>query len=260
MTVDVKIDTTEFDRAMRRFGAESKRTSVEILTQQAKLFVRDIVRITPPSTGKTSIVKGKNRLVSDICRIVQPLPAAKFNKPGFYNEESFHPFNHVGAAPIGEIMHKMLRSTAAIEKWHQSRRNNRGRVPKIHKNATTGIRKRDLKFLDQGFTTPSLLTAYIKAQLAKIGILASGWNAAAIRLGLPLPQWITRHGTSRGQVEVITTGGSVKIRITNAVRFVGDVSGMERRVQSALNNRAKQMDKQVDDFAVKKASRAAGFK
>jgi hypothetical protein len=260
MTVDVKIDTTEFDRAMRRFGAESKRTSLEILTQQAKLFVRDIVRITPPSTGKTSIVKGKNRLVSDICRIVQTLPAAKFNKPGLYNEESVATFAHQGAGPVGEIQHKMLRSAAAIEKWHQSRRNNRGRVPKINKRATTGIRKRDLKLLDQGYTTPALLTAYIKVQLTKIGILASGWNAAATRLGLVLPQWITRHGTSRGQAEVLTSGGTVKIRITNAVLFAGDVSGMERRVQSALNNRAKQMDKQVDDYAVKKASRAAGFK
>lgn len=260
MTVDVKIDTSDFDRALRRFGAESKRTSLEILTQQAKLFVRDIVRITPPSTGKTSIVKGKNRLVSDICRIVKTLPAAKFNKPGLFNEESVETFAHQGAAPVGEIEHKMLRSADAIEKWHQARRNNRGRVPKINKNATTGIRKRDLKFLDQGFTTPALLTAYMKIQLAKIGILASGWNAAAVRLGQVLPQWITRHGTTRGECDVTASGGTLKIRITNAVRFAGDVSGMDRRVQSALNNRAKQMDKQVDDYAVKKASRAAGFK
>ena len=227
MTVDVKIDTSEFDRAMRRFGAESKRSSIEILTQQAKLFVRDVVRITPPSTGKTSSVKGKNRVVGDILRIVQPSRTRRVEV----------------ADPATQ-----LSSGAAIKTWHQSRRNRRGRVPRK-------VSKSDIATAPAG-----LIKTYIAAQVAKVGILASGWNSAATRLGLQLPPWITRHGTARGQVDVITSGGTVKIRITNAVRYVGDVSGMERRVQSALNNRAKQMDKQVDDFAVKKASRAAGFK
>jgi hypothetical protein len=141
-----------------------------------------------------------------------------------------------------------LSSIAAITTWHQARRNRRGRVPRK-------VSKADIATAPAG-----LIKTYIAAQVAKVGILASGWNSAATRLGLQLPTWITRHGTARGQCEVLTTGGRVKIRITNAVRYVGDVRGMDRRVQSALNNRAKQMDKQVDDFAVKKASRAAGFK
>ena len=227
MTVDVKIDTSAFDRALARFGVESKKSSVEVLNGQAKLFVRDIVRITPPSMGKTSIKKGKARVVSDVLRVVRSVRApTKADSP----EDN------------------RLASLAEIERWHQSKRNRRGRVPKR-------VAKADVATAPAG-----LIKTYIAAQVAKVGILASGWNSAATRLGLQLPTWITRHGTARGQVDVITSGGTVKIRITNAVRYVGDVRGMDRRVQSALNNRAKQMDKQVDDLAVKRASRAAGFK
>lgn len=262
----IKIDMREFERAMNRFGSESKKSAAVLLRQQAKLFVRDVVSITPPAhttkaseiiSGASALKVGKNKLVGDIMRIVQPMSQAQLDNT---NDESYASFNHEGAGRIGEILHKRLRSIAEIEKWHQSRRNKRGVVPKINKRATTGLRKRDMRGLDVGYTTPGLLTAYVKAQVAKIGILASGWNAAANRLGLSLPAWITRHGSSRGDCEIITTSRSLKIIVTNAVRFVGDVKGVDRRVQWALNNRARQMDKQMDNFAIKKATRAAGFK
>ena len=37
------------------------------------------------------------------------------------------------------------------------------------------------------------LSAYIKKELEKVGILASGWNAAAAKLGAKMPDWISRQ-------------------------------------------------------------------
>jgi hypothetical protein len=210
MTVDVKIDTQEFDRALIRFGANSRKSSSEILRNQGKLFVRDIIRITPPFRGydKGGKALGESAIRHDIGRALRQ------------EEEG-----------------------GDAAKLHAAARNDRGRVRKnVVRQPALGV------------------AAHLKAMLARVGLLASGWNAAAAELGAAVPAWIKRHGTSRGQCEVITSGPTFKIRISNAVRFVGSVNDLSRRVQWSLNNRARQMDKQVDNFAVKKASRAAGFK
>ncbi len=74
-----------------------------------------------------------------------------------------------------------------------------------------------------------------------------------------MPAWITRHGTRYGRCVIRVGAASMSIAVVNSVRFAGDVRGLERRVQWALDNRARQMDKQMDDYAVKQAARAAGL-
>ncbi len=51
----------------------------------------------------------------------------------------------------------------------------------------------------------------------------------------------------------------MSIRIENAVKFIGGVKDLARRVQWAVDNRARQMDKQMRAFAIKKAQREAGL-
>lgn len=210
MTVDVKIDTREFDRAMLRFAAGSRKSSSEILRSQGRLFVRDMIRITPPFSG--------------------------YDKGG----------KALGEATVRRDVARALRNDSRggdAASLHAAARNRRGVVPR--RTQQKGARN---------------VPAYLKLQLAKVGKLASGWNAAAVELGAAVPAWIARHGTKRGQFQLITQGPTLRLRITNSVRFVGDVAGLQRRVQWSLNNRAIQMDKQVDNLAVKRASRAAGFR
>lgn len=209
--VDIKIDDREFKRAFARYAAESKRGGETVLRQQAKLFVRDVVKITPPNKDY------------------------KFNPKG-------------GQTTIRNDLAKIFRASARgigdPEAIHQKFRSSKGRVRgKVEK-----------KIPVKG------LAAYRKKLFARVGILASGWNAAAQKLGLSLPAWITRHGSRRGRCKVFVSRTRVTITVVNAVRFIGDVKGIHRRVQHALNNRARQMDKQMDEYAVKKAARKAGLK
>lgn len=211
--MDLKIDDRAFRRSLNAFAANSRRSGQQILRQQAKLFVQDVVKITPPNRGKANRKGGEAAIRSDIRKIMRASNA---------KDASDDP---------GEI-HARYRSKTT------------GRVRRALKNK---IKVRNL-------------AAYIKAQVGQVGILASGWNAAASRLGAKIPEWVTRHGASRGSIRIIFGALSMRIVLVNAVKFVGNVKGFARRVQSALDKRAQAMDRQVENFAVKQAARKAGFK
>jgi hypothetical protein len=262
MQVDIKIDTSAFAAAMSRFAVDSKKTSREILDQQAKLFVRDVMRITPPNKGDTrGLVRGKAVVRGDLARIFRPVSDAKIEEfRDFYGGNSFvTEFGHKGAKAIGNIEEVIL-SYGKMKAFHQARRTRSGKVMKVNRAATTGIRKRDLRGLDTGMVRAADFKKYLKEVESEIGKLLSGWSAAAKRLGLTVPAWVSRHGSERGEISVETSGRTLKVRITNAVKFVSNVWNLERRVNDALANRAKQMDKQVENYAVQKAAKRAGFK
>lgn len=269
----ITLDSSAFERALRLFMEGSKRSAAVVLQQQAKLFVADVVSITPPAhakkdrfgfideknpmiTGAAAKKHGENVIRGDISRIIKPMPLRQLARLG---EEWEGDFGHTGAKKIGIIKRKVIRDAGELARWHRSRRNWRGRVPNINKLATTGIRKRDLRYLDIAFVPPSLYKEHVKKQIAKVGLLASGWCAAAARLGLRLPAWITRHGTGRGGVRVSLSGWNLRITVANNVPFGDRVAGLERRMQSSLDNRAKRMLNTLKNQLTTAAQRA-GFR
>jgi hypothetical protein len=212
MKVDLKIDDRAFRRSLNAFAANSRKTGQEILRSQAKLFVQDVVKITPPNRGKANRKGGEATIRADIRKIMRASNA----KDAVTDPADIH---------------------------------------SSYRNKSTGRVRRELK----NKIKVRNLAAFIKAEIEKVGILASGWNAAAARLGAKLPAWITRHGTGRGSIRILLGALSMRIVLANAVKFVGNVKGLTRRVQSALDRRSKAMDRQLENFAVKQAARKAGF-
>jgi hypothetical protein len=49
VSVDLKLDDRAFRAALKKFAENSKRTRVAVLKDQARLFVRDVILITPPN-------------------------------------------------------------------------------------------------------------------------------------------------------------------------------------------------------------------
>lgn len=132
---------------------------------QAKLFVRDIVQITPPGgfelrregdthwrPGQTARLsslaksrrRGRNAILADLAKIMAPAKQSK------------------------------LSDARSI---HQRFRNNRGRV------GGDFTRGRDRRFRVQ----KAALKAEIQRSVGNVGVLAAGWAAAARKLGLKLP-------------------------------------------------------------------------
>jgi len=105
----------------------------------------------------------------------------------------------------------------------------------------------------------SELSALQRELIKLVGVLASGWCAATKRLGVRLPAWISRHGTSRGSVSVTTGMTNFRIVIANSVPFIGHVHGLNSRIQSAINLQAKAMKREAE-FLLKKSLRKSGWK
>jgi len=212
-----KFDTSKFERALKAFATESRKSGLEVLENQARLFVRDAASITPPNNSfRFTKGKGVARVRKDIAKVMRPVRLAP-NDPAVF---------------------------------HRRFRGRRGRI-------TIDLRGvRDARIP----VSKPRLDAFIRRKISHVGFLAAGWAAAARRLKTNLPEWITRHGARFGSVRISFTRRGISIRVENAVPYVGEVSGLRRRIQTALDYRAGAMTRQLDDLAVKRAAKKAGFK
>jgi len=184
------------------------------------------------------ILKDQARLfVKDVTLITPPNKDFKANRKG-------------GETAIKADIAKIMRQSSAMDA-----RTDPADVHAKYRDANTGRVKRKLK----NRIKIAGLGAFIKKELEKVGILASGWNAAAEKLGAKVPDWVARHGKDRGSIKLAFSLAQCRITITNAVKFAGNVKGLVRRVQRALDKRAGAMNRQIEHFQ-KRSARGAGFK
>ncbi len=73
LSVDCKINPREFRRAFDRFVETSRKSKRQVLRQQAKLFVRDVVRVTPPNKDVAfNKPGGESTVRADLAKIFRP--------------------------------------------------------------------------------------------------------------------------------------------------------------------------------------------
>ena len=220
MNVHMKFDMRQIQRAIKNLEPVVKKSRQELVEQAAKGFVKTIASITPPgSQGATGSTAKKQ-----------------------------------GEAAIINDLAKVMKAVRA-------KRNQQLQSPQdIHKrfrDARTGrINPRNLQ---KPYPVPGAeFNALKKTLLGRVGWLASGWNAAAQKLGVRLPAWISRHGTGAGVILVTSDGRRFRIEISNAVKYAGSVKDLDRRIQKAVTYQANAMQRQAD-FLLHKAVKKAGF-
>ena len=216
MPADFTIDDRRFQQALRRALEYSKRGPDAILREQARGFVRLITQITPPGSeqvkGMAAKQAGERSIGSDLTRVGYPVTKAKLGPNGITSIEAL------------AARHKNSRSRAS------------GRVLKSTRPVPVAS---------------AVFRQYLKAQQARVGLLASGWNAAAAKLGVALPAWVRRHGNARGQIRITSGLGNHSITLTNSVRFARVVRDLERRVQWTLDTRADILERRTLDYLAK---------
>ena len=216
MSADLKIDDKAFVKALKAFAAGSRKSNEAVIKNQARLFVNDVILITPPNQNyKQQRKLGEKAIAGDIKKIMRGARSGTKS------------------------------AIADPAKLHKKYRGRDGRVS-ITLQYAEKFRVVDLQ-------------AYIKSVVARVGILASGWIAAGKQLGCKVPDWAARHGTGGGRISMSFTLAQCKITITNAIRFVGEVKDLTRRVQAALDKRAGAMDRQLKNQQ-ERAAKAAGFR
>ena len=121
-------------------------------------------------------------------------------------------------------------AATSMQAIHAAARDRRGRVRKVREK--TPVAAVDYR-------------RYQKLVMGRVGWLASGWNAAAIKLGVRVPAWIARHGSSAGQAAVKLEGWSPSVDIVNRVKYGGEVKDLKSRIARALESQRKSMERQI---------------
>lgn len=109
------------------------------------------------------------------------------------------------------------------------------------------------------FVDASKLNALEKELRSHVGKLASGWVPAANALqATGTPQWISRHGTSRGSVTVELDAAAMFVEAVNFATSAsaGIASEVQRRIPYALRYQYNAMQRELDVLLLRDATKA----
>lgn len=102
------------------------------------------------------------------------------------------------------------------------------------------------------------LKEYLKTKKALVGFLASGWNEAAARLGVKPAAWIWKN-EGPGAMQIIVSDSAIRIVATNNVRYASSISQLRSRLQWAVNQQQRAIERRLKRFQDERAKKA-GFK
>lgn len=220
MNVRMKFDMSRLQKAIRDLEPVVKKSRKGLVEQAAKGFVGNIVLITPPASKNATGSAAKKAGETTIT-------------------------NDLAKVMMAVRLRKGVEIQLAQDIYQRFRDKRTGRI--------------NPRNLHQPYRVSSAdYNALRKVLLANVGWLASGWNAAAQRLGLKVPAWIARHGTSNGIILITSDGQRFRIEVSNGVKFVGNVKDLDRRIQKAVDYQANAMQRQAD-YLLRKAVKQAGF-
>jgi hypothetical protein len=255
----IKFDTRRLEGAVRTYSLAAVKDGKQVLKDAARNFVIKAIGVTPPSISGKADGEAKKRgeavIQNDLDHILVGL------SPKLYDE-----FMDMGGKSVRREMYRKDGTVyvtdsdiaiGSIKDWHQQNRRENGRVHRI------GRSTRDIgrhKNWDRGVVLANEKKAYIARMLRRVGTLAAGWNASAIKLGATrYPAWVKRQGHANGQGIVEVTPRGIRILMENAVGFATKVRGLERRIQWALNAQAGALDRAATAI-MQKTARRAGFR
>lgn len=242
------VDMGHLLRRLRKVPRETARIMQIAVEADAKGFVADVVNVTPPfyrpggslppsmagkkpskaKLGKEALRRGEKALSTDVRRV--------YGHPSLIYDAIKG--KDLGRAKSFWAAYKLrdwracdqLCDAAGVPRLrdfltddgdeHRKRRNRRtGRV----------VGKKPSFFVRQ----PKGVNAYIVGKKRNVGLLASGFKAAATKFGVKLPKWISRHSGSLGSVNV--TAGSMKhmVVVSNSAPWASNAD-LTRRIRWVL--------------------------
>jgi hypothetical protein len=273
-------------RDLKRIPGQFNRVAKELVDSEARGFVRDAVQSTPPFysraaptldnpgkwetvTGTEAKKAGEVAIKTDLTGgrrgagtvrggIITTMDDALFESALNYKKtQNVRLFIRKDGTVYGtdRSLFKPDATTATLHDHHKALYKN-GRM------TSAGGRDRSIgrwKFVDKMVVKKKTLETYLKETYKKVGILCSGWAAAADKLNVRLPLWIKRHGTSNGSA-VITVGDmSYHLRLENAVSY-----GTGQRLQAIADRVARGRQRKLASRlpyvvrgAIKRANREA---
>ena len=214
----VEADTKKLNYLMAELAAENFKDMNEIIKDQTKVILGNLIAVTPPGKRRggdflnkkgyisnAAFQNAKKVITGDIAKLF-PTSAAKEEKLKGQIASGFEFKTSMGLRKVNQFAD----SVAELERIHKQARNKRGRVNTGRASANMAITRTRLK------------NEFKKKQFAKIGLLNAGWLNAARDLKLAkaaTPKWITRHTPKPGYALFRKNKAGLAITIANKVNY-----------------------------------------
>jgi hypothetical protein len=237
----------------------------ELVRDQARLVISSsgkvpgLVQVTPPHSekvrGNAAKKQGESRTRSDI-RKVYGIPSDMYGMikardeklaKVFWSMVMKHQWDEASALSQRITGYSLREFDGGAA--HRSRRSgsSRGRVQS----------RSPFFFLRDPVGKRSALEDYIKRRTDRVGMLASGFNAAAAALSAKgMPSWVTRHGSQFSGVSIQSTPTSFYVIISDKVPF--GQSDTVRRMDYILRYRSNALKRSMP-YVIRSVMKKAGF-
>lgn len=235
----MKITTTTDLRAalakLDKVGGFSSQLLRREVTTTARAFTREIAtQWTPPAgpdlKGTPAKKAGEAAVQRDIRRLFPTASAAYASLPQ-PQAAQFWALLKRGQLDRATALLRTHTTDARLRNAPLSRRPD----PTLHHRARRrGIVPRSTP-AQQIITDPRPLSTYIRQQQRRVGLLASGWLAAARYFKIKLPAWVERHST-HGSIAPSLLPARTLYRITNNAPHNGDLPRKATRLAEIKMN------------------------
>lgn len=217
----------EFEQSLARYVAATKGDLREVLKNQARLFVQDVVQVTPPFSQGVNATKARQRGEKSIKSNLNKLFIAR---PLVGSRKVTHLFGKTDVPGLPYTV-KTTEKYPDVEGIYRT-----------EKKAAKGRAVRGVRFSRQELPVSlKKVRAIYTREKKKVGWLAGGWNAAATKLGSKVPAWVKRHAAAPGAVSMRFSRTKLSIRVENRVNYANAVGGMQKRMAFALRKRSDAM-------------------
>ncbi len=200
-----------------QYALVMERTLKDTVKRAAKGITRRVIDITPPAfagvKGAAAYRHGRKKIARQMGGVLAPVKLKG-------RRLITHVYGHQLAKPV--YVRTAEKYTDVVAVYRQNR---------TFRNKGVGVRSRGLRSAKY-FVDVRKFNTLLKAKEARVGVLASGWAAAAAALDVPLQNWISRHGQSRGTVKLDLASARMRIVVSN---FAG--SGLPENVAAELDRR-----------------------
>ena len=249
------LDTGEWEYELSRLRKHVKGKAGKLMTDEAKLLVADLIKLTPPTDGRHPLttnlkqheVAGQKAILTDLRKVIKDVTQLDMYKnPRIKNWLNKAFKNHDWALVMDIINdHSGNAGMQVPTGWHEESRNRRGRV------------KSGPRFYVKDTKKEAKLMAYAKGVFKRMGKAKAGWLPAARKLKLAQRHYIgfiKRH-RGRGLIRMKTKNTyDPVIYIANLVSYI-QKAGREQRIMAvALRHRADnirlKIEKMVKDAAI----------
>lgn len=258
MENELTLNWTSFEGALARRAATSTRDHLALAVEQMRGIMREVVKVTPPGhdaiAGGTqkAMQHGQAKAAADV-RSLYGTPAAAYERIKQVDTQAALSFAWLNTHGQPDKASQIFKTKTG--QWfgpfdggklhHQNARRLKGKAQRSR-------RGQPIIYI----SNPEELEAYVSEVQGKVMNLTAGWKQAFAKLGISLPQFVTKHDAP-GSMHVEISDTRIRFIAADEVVYAA-ATGLQRRIQFAINRQTGKMNRQWEDYT-KKLNAKAGL-